>query len=90
MEDALFLRNKLAEMGYEITPKRAAAAARHIELLRSSVRHHPEDILRLVHMSESERQSFRNRLAESGKEVTFKELDDLIEILMEIYNQEHA
>lgn len=90
MDDALALRNSMAEIGYELTPKSAASALGYIEKIRRSVREHPEQILRLAHLSEAERQSLIRQFANVGKEVTFKELDDLIELLMEAYEQEHS
>ncbi len=90
MDEALSLRNSLAEMGYELTPKRATEAVGYIDKIRRSVQEHPNQILRLAHLSEVERRSLIHQLAEAGKEVTFKELDDLIELLMAVYDQEHS
>lgn len=89
MNDALGLRNSMAEIGFELTPHSATLATEYIEKIRRSVREHPEQVLKLAHLSESERQSLRRQLAESGKEVTFEEIDDLIDLLMTAYEQEH-
>lgn len=90
MDDALSLRNSLAEIGYELTPKSATSTLRYVEKIRRCVREHPEQILKLAHLSEAERQFLIRQFASVGKEVTFKELDDLIELLMEVYEQEHS
>lgn len=90
MDDALALRNSMAELGYELTPKCAISTLNYTERIRRSVREHPDQILRLAHLSEPERQFLIRQFANAGKEVTFKELDDLIELLMEVYEQEHS
>lgn len=89
MSDVLYLRNAMAETGVELTPHATAIATEYIDKIRKSVREHPKQVLKLAHLSESERRSFRRQLSEFGKEVTFKEIDDLIEILMSIYQQEN-
>jgi hypothetical protein len=82
MDDALVLRNRMAEIGYEFTPNHAASILNDMLVIKESLQENPDQIEMLKALSEEERRELRRRLAaEDGISVSSKDLDDFIELL---------
>ena len=92
MDDVLLFRNLMAEGGCEYTPDQAAKVMKAYEGFRTRIRKHarqnPEYYQKLADATLQEKQEMRNQLAESGKEVTLVELDQLIDLVLRVYEQE--
>lgn len=78
MDDALAFRNSMAEEGFEFTPSHAGKILSCVEDFRTQIdQFNPESMKNLDHHG---KQLLRQRLAEAGTEVSFSELDDLINL----------
>lgn len=92
MDDALALRNHMAEQGIEYTPAQAKDALCALEEFRQDVHNNsridPEQYENLKDLTLEEKLDLCEQFAEQGEEVTLDELDQLIEITLDVYEQE--
>ena len=80
-KDVLFVRNSMAEKGYELTPELTKYSLEQIEIVRNSIKENLEFNKKICAYSLEERKQLRMRLAESGQEVCMKELDEALLII---------
>ena len=78
------IRQHMAEIGYEFTPKEVAWVVKKLKKLNRRLRKSPE----LDYLSLEEKQDLLRQLAEQGQEVTMHELEDYIEIACKVRNLE--
>ena len=92
MDDVLAFRTGMAEEGYEFTPKHAARTLEYIEKFRAQIqkqaRKDPAEIEKLSNLDLKQKQSLMRQLAETGYEVSIRELDELIGLVLHVYDQE--
>lgn len=92
MDDVQAFRNNMAESGYEYTPKQASKCIRLAEKLRHDIyknaREDPSKFEKLTSLTLQEKQQICRQFAEQGKEVTLDEMDDIINLVLGIYEEE--
>lgn len=92
MDDVLAFRNTMAEQGYEYTPEQAAKTMKATEAFRQGIhdgcRENPEQYEMLTNMSLEDKQALCQLFAEDGQEVTLDELDALVGLVMDVYEEE--
>lgn len=92
MDDVLAFRNTMAESGYEYTPEQAAKTMKATEAFRQGIhdscRENPEQYEMLIDMSLEDKQAICQQFAEQGQEVTLEELDGLVGLVLEVYDEE--
>ena len=92
MDDVLAFRNAMAEQGYEYTPAQADKAMKATEDFRQQIhdgcREDPEKYEKLANLTLEEKQDFCRRFSELGQEITLEELDKLIGLTLEVYEEE--
>lgn len=92
MDDIRSFQNLMAEEGCEYTPKQAEKLMKTCEKLRIQIRKNarkdPAHYQRLADATLQEKQKIRTSLAELGKELTLDELDQVISLMLHIYEQE--
>jgi hypothetical protein len=92
MEDALAFRNAMAENGVEYTPVQAGDVMKSTEEFRKSIhdgaRENPEEYEKLANLTLEQKQSLCRQFADQGQEVTLSELDELVGLVLEVYEDE--
>lgn len=78
------IRQRMAEAGYEFTPKQCSWIVNKLTKLNRRFRKGPE----LDYLSHEEKQDLLRQLAEKGQELTMDELESYIEIACKIRNME--
>jgi len=73
------LRNRLAELGKEYTPKQALGILKRLRSLKRNLNRKPVGL-----MSNKEKFDLRLHAAESGIEMTPDEMNDVMEIIIQI------
>ena len=90
--DVLDFRNAMAEAGTEYTPAQAEKVVEATETFRQEIhdgcRENPERFDELVDLTLEQRQDLCRQFAEKGQEVTLDELDKLISLTLEMYEEE--
>lgn len=90
MEDVLYFRNKMAEVGIEYTPAEAAKIEKLSDDLRKVVQDGGRKLYhQLLNLKHEDKQDLCYEFAEQGKEVTVKELDEMISIMMYMFQEEN-
>lgn len=84
MRTILEIRHRMAENGYEFTPKQITWVVGKLKKLKRRLRKSPE----LDYLSFEEKQDLLRQLAEQGQEVTMGELESYIEIACKVRNIE--
>ena len=92
MDDVLAFRNAMAELGYEYTPAQADKAMKATEDFRQKIhdgcRENPEQYENLVDLTPEDKQAICRQFVEDGQEITLEELDGLVYLVMEVYEEE--
>ena len=92
MEDTLAFRNVMAEVGYEYTPAQAGelmvVAEDFRQLIHDDAREDHKKYEELVNLTLEQKQDLCRQFVEGGQEVTLSELDELIGIVLEVYEEE--
>jgi hypothetical protein len=92
MDDVLAFRNAMAESGTEYTPAQAGKVMDATEEFRQTIhdecRENPEKYEALKNLTLEERQDLCIQFAQQGQEVTLTELDELIDLTLEVYDDE--
>jgi len=87
MNDVLAFRNCMAERGYEYTPDHAGEVLTAMEEFRQSIhdgaREHPEEYEKMANLSDEE----KARICETHG-IRPDEIDGLIELVLDVYEQE--
>jgi hypothetical protein len=80
MKTTLEVRQHMAEIGYEFTPKQISWVVSKLAKLNRRLRRGPE----LEYMSLEDKQDLLMQLAEQGQEVTMDELESYIELAVKV------
>jgi len=92
MDDTLAFRNALAESGIEYTPAEASRVKDAVEDFRKQIhdgaREDPDRYRRLGNLTLAQKQDICRQFVEDGQEVSLSELDDLISLVLDTYEQE--
>jgi len=92
MDGVLAFRNAMAEQGTEYTPAKAAEVMDATESFRKCIhdgaRENPENYEELKNLTRDQKQRICNEFREVGQEVSLNELDRLIQLVLDTYEQE--
>lgn len=92
MDDVLAFRNAMAEQGVEYTPAKASEVMEATENFRKCIhdgaRENPENYEELKNLTLEQKQTICREFHEVGTEVTLEELDGLIGLVLDVYEQE--